>query len=243
MLIFFKRIRKKLLSENRITAYSRYAIGEIILVVVGILIALQINNWNENRKAQKKLHNIYALIVEDLKNDIADIDQLIQEQNRRKVILDKILNDEISKEEYESCTECRFVLIGFPNLSIDQRGYNLLQSHADNNKINSESLQIAISQFYSKHLYDISADDGVRQASLQNNIFYWEQHTNWFADYITDRDYSGFIEYATISQDYKNRVAMYRLLHFDIFDTVLFSFKQEANKIIERIEQELARNE
>mgnify|MGYP001591841413 CR=1 FL=1 len=50
MIKFFRRIRQGLLSENKFSKYLLYAIGEIILVVIGILIALQINNWNEKRK-------------------------------------------------------------------------------------------------------------------------------------------------------------------------------------------------
>ncbi|WP_298536122.1 DUF6090 family protein [uncultured Algibacter sp.] len=49
MIKFFRNIRKKLLKEGNTTKYFKYAIGEIVLVVIGILIALQINNWNENR--------------------------------------------------------------------------------------------------------------------------------------------------------------------------------------------------
>jgi hypothetical protein len=47
---FFRKIRKKMADDNRPIQYIRYAIGEIALVVIGILIALQINNWNEERK-------------------------------------------------------------------------------------------------------------------------------------------------------------------------------------------------
>ena len=50
MIKFFRKIRRKLLTENKISKYLLYAIGEIILVVIGILIALQVNNWNEDRK-------------------------------------------------------------------------------------------------------------------------------------------------------------------------------------------------
>ena len=52
MITFFRKIRQKLLSQNQITRYLVYALGEIVLVVIGILIALQVNNWNENRKKQ-----------------------------------------------------------------------------------------------------------------------------------------------------------------------------------------------
>lgn len=50
MINFFKKIRQDLLMENKTGKYLKYAIGEILLVVIGILIALQANNWNEDRK-------------------------------------------------------------------------------------------------------------------------------------------------------------------------------------------------
>ncbi|MEH6779908.1 DUF6090 family protein, partial [Maribacter arcticus] len=59
MIKFFRRIRQQLLTENKFSKYLLYAIGEIILVVIGILIALSINNWNENRK--QKLNDIKFL--------------------------------------------------------------------------------------------------------------------------------------------------------------------------------------
>ena len=49
MIKFFRKIRQKLLTENRTGQYLKYAIGEIFLVVIGILFALQINSWNQNR--------------------------------------------------------------------------------------------------------------------------------------------------------------------------------------------------
>ena len=51
MIKFFRKIRYNLMEQNKTGNYFKYAIGEIVLVVIGILIALQINNWNENRKA------------------------------------------------------------------------------------------------------------------------------------------------------------------------------------------------
>jgi len=70
MIKFFRKIRKKLLSEGKTFNYFKYAIGEIVLVVIGILIALQVNNWNETRLEQKKIKQYAKSLIEDLKSDI-----------------------------------------------------------------------------------------------------------------------------------------------------------------------------
>mgnify|MGYP000359686438 FL=1 len=71
MIKFFRHIRKNLLMENKTGKYFKYAIGEIILVVIGILIALQVNNWNETRKLIND-QNTYLgnLKKELLQNDV-----------------------------------------------------------------------------------------------------------------------------------------------------------------------------
>jgi hypothetical protein len=73
MIKFFRKIRQNMIKENRVSKYVLYAIGEIILVVIGILIALQINNWNEDKKARKQeikyLKNLQIDIQTELKNN------------------------------------------------------------------------------------------------------------------------------------------------------------------------------
>ncbi len=64
----FKNIRRKLAAENKTAAYLRYAVGEILLVVIGILIALQVNNWNENRKQE----NSKLQLMRAIKNELLD---------------------------------------------------------------------------------------------------------------------------------------------------------------------------
>ena len=66
MLRAFRKMRSSLLSENKFTRYFFYALGEIFLVVIGILIALQVNNWNENRKSK----SIEKVILMQLKKSL-----------------------------------------------------------------------------------------------------------------------------------------------------------------------------
>lgn len=78
MIKLFRNIRKKLADENKFWAYWRYAIGEIVLVVIGILIALQINNWNEKRKATLQEITILKNIQEEILLDTLDINWNIE---------------------------------------------------------------------------------------------------------------------------------------------------------------------
>ncbi|MCO5726037.1 DUF6090 family protein [Robiginitalea marina] len=76
MLRFFRTLRQRLLAENKVSRYLLYAVGEIVLVVIGILIALQINTWNEARENSRAEHTFYRALLVDLESDQARIDVL-----------------------------------------------------------------------------------------------------------------------------------------------------------------------
>lgn len=99
MLRFFSKMRYQLAAENRAAKYLRYAIGEILLVVLGILIALQINNWNENQKAHryeiKMLSEIRNAMISDIKLfDYLANDRLAEIDSFNTVLLDLYLKKE-----------------------------------------------------------------------------------------------------------------------------------------------------
>ena len=71
MINIFKKIRLKLISENKLTRYFLYGIGEIILVVIGILIAFQLNNWNDQRKSKNKSLTYIENIKDEFKVNIS----------------------------------------------------------------------------------------------------------------------------------------------------------------------------
>ncbi len=79
--------------ENKTGKYFKYAIGEIILVVIGILIALQINNWNETQKSAKQEKTYYCKIAEDLQVDINNIDSSLVTIDKRLESSEKFLKN------------------------------------------------------------------------------------------------------------------------------------------------------
>lgn len=77
MIKFFRKIRQNLISEGKMGKYLKYAIGEIVLVMVGILLALQVNNWNEQRKDAKKEQELLLQLQAEFNSNLEQLDQKI----------------------------------------------------------------------------------------------------------------------------------------------------------------------
>jgi len=108
MINFFRRIRKNLADDNKPLKYMRYAIGEILLVVVGILIALSINNWNEERKDRVKEREV----LEDIMNNLNRNNELIQNSlvkiNKIDKSSDIVISVIRSKKPYSDTLDLHF---------------------------------------------------------------------------------------------------------------------------------------
>lgn len=96
MIKIFRKIRKRLLTENKISRYILYAVGEIILVVIGILIALSINSWNEDRLDKKEVSTYLDQIRTELAFDIK-----IYEDDLDHIIKSVDYLDKVNRGEYD----------------------------------------------------------------------------------------------------------------------------------------------
>jgi hypothetical protein len=81
MIKLFRNIRRNLLNEGKTTKYFKYAIGEIILVVFGILIALNINTWNENSKDRRKEQGYLIALKEEFNYNLIELDNMMKRNN------------------------------------------------------------------------------------------------------------------------------------------------------------------
>ena len=108
MIKFFRKIRQNLLMENKTGKYFKYAIGEIVLVVIGILIALQINNWNEKRNNNIIVNSVLKQIHSELANNIKGIDQISLSYKYKDSLIRLIMNNKLDFKNF----------IGVPDLFI-----------------------------------------------------------------------------------------------------------------------------
>ncbi|WP_232732003.1 DUF6090 family protein [Confluentibacter lentus] len=117
MIRFFKNIRRNLISKGKIVQYLKYAFGEIVLVVIGILIALQINNWNQNRINDKN-ERIYLLgLKEEFQISKFKLEELIAVNQKNYNGAKNILTYHNSKQERP--TESTFSKVLYQTFSDD----------------------------------------------------------------------------------------------------------------------------
>ena len=81
MLIIFRKVRQALLTRNKFTTYLLYAVGEIFLVVIGILIALQINSWNQDQQDRQQEQQILSQLSKEYQSNLAQIKDKIEIRN------------------------------------------------------------------------------------------------------------------------------------------------------------------
>nr|WP_298992231.1 DUF6090 family protein [uncultured Polaribacter sp.] len=100
MIKFFRKIRQRLLAENRFNKYLLYAVGEIVLVVIGILIALQINNNNEAKNNKERFIKVLKEIRKDLETDLSKTEFLLERGREMDSLTRHVLSEKITKEQY-----------------------------------------------------------------------------------------------------------------------------------------------
>ena len=145
--------------ENKTGKYFKYAIGEIILVVIGILIALQINNWNEVKKVKEKETHALNEIISDLDNNIEtltdiknrEINSLNSSKNSLKIIIDVLEN----KKVYHDSLIPHFTgILGYPDPDIKTSGYESLTS-IGMDLITDNKLRSEIGKYYTSQIPDV----------------------------------------------------------------------------------------
>ena len=148
MIKFFRKIRQQLLTENKFNKYILYAIGEIILVVIGILIALQINNWNEDRKAAIFEKKLLADIVPFIENNIWQLETSITHSKKyiksAEIILDHI---EENRPYHDSLGHHFSNAISWFHPTIENSGFESLKTYGMNS-IQNDTLRKRLGDIY-----------------------------------------------------------------------------------------------
>lgn len=206
MIKFFRQIRRTLINQNNMGKYLKYAIGEIILVVLGILIALSINNWNENHKLDQKEISVAKEIYSELDENFESITnqlKLWEERNKNLFKISDIIvseNLEVTNRQFDSLM---LYVIGYNNFKLKHSKFSKI--------IASENFEFKRSKQIITDMLTLNADyntlmayyefnDDNAQNILQPYLIKNYSHRN-FSSYYKNKYNNGKSDYRTLLSD------------------------------------------
>lgn len=225
---FFRKLRQQTIGKG-IGKYLLYALGEIALIIIGILIALTINNSNEKEKNDARVEAILLEIQHDLENDIQESSTLIQYYQIKDSLIRLVENKQVKSQDYQSKN---LGLLGltttYQELLINDNGYQNLAQQIDHISAKYQPVFGELNTLYTNHRRNIelfNADIGV----FTSNILKMRATKfPWFADLnrlIVTKD---AINYLLNNPFYKNEVALYKTYTIDNFLPAIKRYRHQA---------------
>jgi hypothetical protein len=191
------------MEKNKTGKYFKYAIGEIILVVIGILIALSINNWNEERKERLIESSYVVSLIEDLEIDIKNLSILVKEFEKKEIEIDTVLTmySKLANSYNETLWRNLPSVVQFKDFIYTDRTMQQLK--------NSGGMQFIINQKALNGIidYDLSVKRLMESYYPDLNFYYENTNRIWFEifdinDYESDKKVLSRKEMANGSKNY-----------------------------------------
>lgn len=181
MIKFFRLIRQNLLSEGKTGKYLKYAIGEILLVAIGILMALQINNWNESRKKSQLKQSYIDNLINDLSKDTLQLKPSLDFNRDQLFFIDStftLLNG------HSMNVENAFKLVKDNELFRGLRVVNSYNANTFNILISSGNIDLFSNDFTNELMELNRLQLAEKSVTELNKSLYFETYNNYNSLYI-----------------------------------------------------------
>ncbi len=242
---FFRQIRQSLLTENRFSKYMLYAVGEILLVVIGILIAIQIDSWNESRKLKQVEIDSLSEILTGLYSTLDEVQEALEQDKRYRTCNYKILDYLESRKPYDKSLDiCFGVYYWSPIVQLTTSAYDQLKLRGLE-IISNESLRKDLTEMFDTRFDVVKSevqlwDDQLLVSTLfplHTKLFYKYFPNTWQIyedEYAKPIDYEGLLE----NQHFKNVLSeIISLRNWSVKTNEVL--EEELQVLIKKIEREL----
>jgi hypothetical protein len=203
MIKLFRNIRKNLLNEGNTTKYFKYAIGEIVLVVIGILIALQINNWNTNKANEKNAYNQLLEVQKEVLNNIVEFDENDTYYFEKLRDLRQVMSDTLTLEDYYNHRTLRSIMSSGPPIVTQNEAFNKLVDNADNLPETYKPLVTELKKLYNHSRFETSYDDLM---VLKSQYF---DFISEFTESMYREEYEDYFQFLLTNPEYKDKLSRY----------------------------------
>ncbi|WP_047546195.1 hypothetical protein [Psychroserpens sp. Hel_I_66] len=235
MKLFHKK-RFQLLRGTRLSKYLTYAFGEILLVIIGILIALGINNWNNNRQLTKINNELSQKVIKQMDRDIQKALAFQNDLDTIQNIYLKVLDRDYDQSKVKMNSMVSTLLFDVYDLPLDQTVINLIDNATLDNSEQSKQLT-AISSMYKLYAKNINDIEKIIYEKLTSNLSEIEKTQDWYVELITDyKCKNDCIRYLG-SDTFKSQIASLRFLYVNLYGDLANGFKNDLKAYKLRLEE------
>ena len=222
--------------DNRPLKYMRYAIGEVILVVIGILIALQINNWNEQGKDKERMSRLLENVQKELLINIKEADEETTNYRHKDSLIYKVLNKKVTYDDYKSNTELSYIIYNRKSINIIEDAFkNLIDFDGEIPK-DLDSIILKLKGVYGPEKEGVLTDNKRVEDMVNANLKDIEKNKKWFADFISfGKIPDEMITYQLNDSIYRNRVANYLMMGIENHFQKTRGFRNKALSLYKEI--------
>jgi len=244
MINFFRKIRRKLADDKKPLKYLRYAIGEIVLVVIGILIAIQLNNYNEQKIAERNGIELLSKLKIDLNNDIEYFDTLSGLYDTWLIQSRTIVNTTLAGK-FDSLVKLEQYVAGqgsLKSLLVNKVTYDKLYNSDNRNQIRNIDLNNSINDYYQYAEIELKKLNSENEQFLQwmvgnINLNLWERLKS--KRNLEYEDWSWLQDPTSVEYKKLETWIGYYVAALKANQDLLTSLKQKSKNLIGQIESEI----
>tara|TARA_R110002073_G_scaffold4213_1_gene27951 strand:+ start:91787 stop:92809 length:1023 start_codon:yes stop_codon:yes gene_type:complete len=211
MIKFFRKIRQNLVSKNKIGKYLLYAVGEIILVIIGILIAINLNQKSEQKKTEARIDAVFEDLLIELKSDINQSTNLIRIYRTKDSLASLVLNTTLSYADYaaENSDQLWRIATSFGNFDTSNKAYDLLMTNVDAIPDKYDKVLVALDKVHNRYKPNVDLYNEKVWQLVSKNLDDFEENYEWYnaSDFKKSAE---AINYRLNNFQYKNKVKRYR---------------------------------
>lgn len=233
----FSRLKKDAITNNKVSKYLMYAVGEILIVIIGIFIAIQLNNWNENRKTKDKIIGIFNEIQSNLEANQRRVKPVIAWYQERDSLIQLVKQYKLTQEDYLKNKELLTLVNFYREIQLEKSGYLKLKNHMDDVPKTYDSIIPGLNV-----LYNQIVPMAERYALVMENFNHrmherWANKYSWFSEPRAVTNKEARIAHFLNNPEYLNDVRLYSMYSKDNYVVGLKYVEKFSEKLLEAFEK------
>ena len=236
----FRKMRAASLEENNTSAYWKYAIGEVVFVVVGILLAFQIDMWGERRNAREHTHYLFGQVHDELALNIQNCNGQIGEYLFKDTMVNHILTGKADRQTYRDHWQYATILLGQAEVEVSDDAFLNLVNSEDGLSSSERDILVELKTLYGPTKKGLENLNDMATESAFSYHKQYKEEFGWYAELVSNWSVpEEMIDYCLEDPSFINSVAYFQMVNLLNHYRNTLSFRTDAIALHERLAEEM----